>query len=549
MFRCVSPASHWHSTGSNRSSNLQPHPVKIPAAFLLLVTCLALHAAERPNILFAIADDWGAHASAYGTPWIKTPNFDRVAREGLLFTRAYTPMAKCAPSRACILTGRNTWQLKEAANHICYFPAEFKGWGEALAEHGWFVGHTMKGWGPGVAKDAGGKPRLMTGKAFNERKAKPPTSEISNNDYAANFTDFLDAAPKDTPWCFWYGAIEPHRGYEFGSGVAKGGKKLTYIDHVPAFWPDNDTTRNDMLDYAFEAEHFDRHLGRMLAELDMRGLLKNTLVVVTSDHGMPFPRSKGNAYELANHVPLAAMWPAGITQPGRVVNDFVSFIDIAPTFIELAGMQWSESGMAASPGRSLTDIFRSEKSGSVNPARDHVLIGKERTDIGRPHDWGYPIRGIIKGDWIYLQNFEPTRWPAGNPETGYLDCDAGATKSFILDAHRANPADPPWQLCFGLRPGEEIYDLAHDRDAMKNLAGNPQSASQQSALREQLLAELREQGDPRMEGKGRIFDEYPHASPGNAGFYEKFMRGEKVNAGWVKPTDFEKQPPTQNPIP
>src|SRR5438105_58443 len=135
----------------------------------------------QPNILFAIADDWGfPHASAYGTTWVKTPAFDRVARDGILFTRAYTPNAKCAPSRACILTGRNSWQLKEAANHICFFPAEFKGWAEALPEHGWFVGHTQKGWGPGVADDVNGNPRLMTGKAFNARKTKPPTTGISN---------------------------------------------------------------------------------------------------------------------------------------------------------------------------------------------------------------------------------------------------------------------------------------------------------------------------------------------------------------------------------
>ena len=510
-----------------------------------LFLALALHAAAggRPNILFAIADDWGCHASAYGTPWIATPAFDRVAREGLLFQRAYTPNAKCAPSRACILTGRNSWQLKEAANHLCYFPPEFKGWGEALAEHGWFVGYTMKGWGPGVANDAQGKPRQMTGVAFNKRRAAPPTPEISNNDYAGNFADFLDAAPRGQPWCFWYGAVEPHRAYEFGSGVAKGGKKLSDIEHVPASWPDNETVRNDMLDYAFEAEHFDRHLGRMLEALEQRGLLANTLVVVTSDHGMPFPRSKGNANALANHVPLAVRWPQGIAKPGRTIEDYVSFIDLAPTFIELAGLPWSETGMAASPGRSLTDIFRAEKSGQVTATRDHVLIGKERTDVGRPHDWGYPIRGILKDGQMYLQNFEPARWPAGNPETGYTDTDAGATKSFILEAHRAVPADPHWALCFGRRPAEEYYDLRRDPDFTRNLAALPQSSSGQSALREQMLAELREQGDPRVLGEGRVFDEYLHASPGNVGFYERFMRGEKVNAGWIVPTDIEGKPP------
>ncbi len=518
------------------------------ALLLLLCSFLGASAAaahaedKRPNILFAIADDWGAHASAYGTKWIKTPHFDRVAREGLLFTRAYTPMAKCAPSRACIITGRNTWQLKAAANHIPYFPPEFKSWGEALGEHGWFVGHTMKGWSPGIANDKDGKPRLLTGAPFNKRKAEPPTKEISNCDYAANFTDFLDAAPKDAPWCFWYGAIEPHRAYEFGSGVAKGGKKLSDIDHVPACWPDNDTVRNDMLDYAFEAEHFDRHLGRMLAELEKRGLLQNTLVVVTSDHGMPFPRGKGNAYELANHVPLAMMWPAGIAKPGRTVDDFISFVDLAPTIIEVAQLPWSDTGMAESPGRSLTEIFRSEKSGRIIAARDHVLIGKERTDVGRPHDEGYPTRGIIKDGWIYVENFEPARWPGGNPETGYTDTDAGATKTFILDAHRSNPADKSWALCFGLRPAEEFYNLTEDPDAVHNLAGAPSPVAIQSALREQMHAELRAQGDPRMLGKGRIFDEYPYANPALVSFYEKFMRGVKVKAGWISPTDIEKPP-------
>jgi arylsulfatase A-like enzyme len=511
-----------------------------PLLLGLLLVGLMPARADRPNILFAIADDWGRHASAYGTKWVKTPAFDRVAKSGLLFNNAYTPNAKCAPSRACILTGRNSWQLKEAANHICYFPPEFKGWGEALAENGWNVGHTLKGWGPGVANDAQGKPRQMTGKAYNARKATPPTSEISNNDYAANFADFLDAAPEGKPWAFWYGAIEPHRGYEFGSGVAKGGKKLSDIDRVPGCWPDNETTRNDMLDYAFEVEHFDRHLGRMLDELERRGLLENTLVVVTADHGMPFPRGKGNAYEMSNHVPLAAMWPRGIAKPGRVVDDFVCFIDFAPTFVEVAGLTWAQSGMAESPGRSLTDIFRSEKSGVVNPARDHVLIGKERTDIGRPNDAGYPIRGIIKDGWLYLKNFEPSRWPAGNPETGYLDCDAGATKTFILNARRADPTNPHWALCFGMRPSEELYDLANDPDCVKNLAAA--AAAKRDALSAKLTAELKAQGDPRIVGDGSIFDRYEHANKGHVGFYERFMRGEKLKTGWVSDTDYEESP-------
>ncbi|EDY19171.1 sulfatase [Chthoniobacter flavus Ellin428] len=512
--------------------------------FLLsLIFATTLHAAPStpPNILFALADDWGYHSGVYGTKWVQTPSFDRVAREGILFTHAYTPSAKCAPSRACIITGRSPWQLKEAANHICYFPQEFKSWGEALTEHGWFVGFTQKGWGPGVAKDANGFPRLLTGVAFNEHKAPPPTKDISNNDYAANFASFLDAAPKGKPWCFWYGSVEPHRGYEYGSGVAKGGKKLSDIDRVPACWPDNETVRNDLLDYAFEVEHFDRHLGRMLAELEKRGLLENTLVIVTSDNGMPFPRSKGNAGEMPNHLPMAVRWAAGIPHPGRTVDDYVSFVDIAPTLMDVAGIDWSATGMAPTVGHSLTDIFHSEKSGLTNPARDHVLIGRERNDIGRPNDEGYPIRGIIKGGYVYLDNFEPTRWPAGNPETGYLDCDGSPTKTTILEAHRLDPTNIFWARCFGTRPAEEFYDLAHDPDCINNLALKPQSTSLQSSLREQLVTELRAQGDPRIFGNGAIFDHYAHSDPAHVGFYERYMKGEKMKTPWVNPTDFEKK--------
>jgi len=165
----------------------------------------------RPNILFAIADDWGLHGGAYGTPWVNTPSLDRVAREGLLFTNAYTPMAKCAPSRAIILTGRHLWQNEEAGNHMAVFPPKLKSWPEVLMDHGWHMGITGKGWGPGIANDASGKPRKITGIPFNDRKAEPPAKAISNNDYAGNFNDFLDAAPQDTPWCFWYGSTEPHR--------------------------------------------------------------------------------------------------------------------------------------------------------------------------------------------------------------------------------------------------------------------------------------------------------------------------------------------------
>ena len=497
-------------------------------------------AARRPNILFCIADDASRHFGAYGCDWVRTPGLDRVAREGVRFTNAYTPNAKCAPSRACILTGRNSWQLEEAANHMCAFPPHFKSYVEALDGHGYFVGKTGKGWAPGVAVDRQGKPRHMAGTPFDKHKATPPATRISSNDYAANFEAFLNARPTDRPFCFWYGAFEPHRSYEYGSGVAKGGKRLQDIDRVPAYWPDNEVIRNDMLDYAFEVEHFDRHVHRMLELLEKHGELDNTLVVVTSDHGMPFPRVKGQEYERSNHIPLAIMWKRGVKHPGRVVNDFVSFIDLAPTFLEVAGLPQDQSGMASITGRSLTDILYSDRQGQVNPRRDHVLIGKERHDVGRPGETGYPIRAILKDDLLYLRNFEPSRWPVGNPECGYPNCDGSPTKTEILNLRRSGTNKKFWQQSFGKRPAEELYDLTRDPDCVVNLAEDPTYADRKAALKQQMLAELKEQGDPRMFGRGEVFDRYPFGLHQWDDFYERrYVQGQNIRMGWISQTDFD----------
>ncbi len=500
--------------------------------------------AEPPNILFAIADDWGAHAGAYGTLWVKTPNFDRIAKEGLLFRNAYTPMAKCAPSRAIILTGRHLWQNEEAGNHMCYFPAKFKSWPEVLTDSGWHMGFSGKGWGPGEAKDVNGNPRQLTGRLFQSRKRTPETTGCSNIDYAGNFTDFLDAAPKGTPWCFWFGNLEPHRDYEFQSGVKKGGHRLDEVDRVPAYWPDSETIRHDMLDYAFEVEENDRQLGLMLAELERRNQLDNTIIIVTSDHGMPFPRCKGYAYRDSNHVPLAIRWPKGIPAGGRIIEDFVDFTDVAPTILDLAGISISESHMQPITGKSLRPILESDRSGQIEPARDHVLIGKERTDVGRPNNWGYPIRGIVTREFLYLRNYEPTRWPAGNPETGYLDTDGSPAKTFILQLGRQNRSDRFWHLNFGMRPADELYQLPNDPDCVVNLANKPEFAAAASELKTRMESLLKTQKDPRMEGRGLVFDHYKPIL--GDGFYEKYLNAknpkDRPKAGWADPTDFEPAP-------
>ena len=410
-----------------------------------------------------------------------------------------------------------------------------------MKEHGYVTGYTAKGWAPGDPGQVNGKRRQLLGPVFNQLKATPPTSGITPIDYASNFDAFLDARSDDKPFCFWYGGFEPHRGYEYGSGVALGGKKLSDIDEVFKFWPDNETVRNDLLDYAFEIEHFDQHLVRMLDSLEKRGELDNTIVIVTADNGMPFPRIKGQAYEYSNHLPLAIMWKDGVKNPGRAIDDFVNFIDFAPTFLEVAGVDEAKSGMQAITGRSLVNIFNSRKGGQIEADRDHVLIGKERHDIGRPQDGGYPIRGMVKGDYLYIENFAPDRWPAGNPETGYLNCDGSPTKTVCLEARVHTDQFHFWEQSFGKRPEVELYNIKTDPACMENLAEDAQE-NRRATMREQLFAELRADGDPRMLGKGHIFDEYPYAHAQQAGFYERYMAGEKLKAGWVNGSDFEANP-------
>lgn len=516
-------------------------------SFLGLTSCGALQTSQvkekkRPNILFCISDDQSfPHTSAYGCKWVNTPAFDRIAKEGLLFMNAYTCNAKCAPSRASVLTGRNSWQLESGANHVGTYPAKFKTVFESLKDAGYQTGRTAKGYSPGLVEKVNGKRRLLEGKIYNDLKTTPPAEGIRDIDYSANFNAFLEDNQEDEPFAFWYGGIEPHREYEFESGIKKGGKKLSDIDKVPAYWLDNDTVRTDMLDYAFEIEYFDSHLQKMLDILEEKGMLDNTLIVVTSDNGMPFPRVKAQEYPISCHLPLAIMWADGINKPGRKITDFVSHIDFSATFLEVAGISEKESGMQKITGKSLVNIFNSAEEGRVEEERNYVLVGKERHDTGRPNDVGYPIRAIISDDYTYLHNYKTERWPTGRPETGYLDCDASPTKTMLLDRYKT--ADHHlWELSFGKRASEEFYDLKKDPDCVNNLVGNINYEKKQQYWANLMVSKLTEQKDPRVLGNGDIFETY-QVFPKQRDFYKRFMAGEETQHSWVNDSDFR---PEQN---
>ena len=498
--------------------------LRLPLLVLVASLILSLHAAapaaraaesSRPNILFIIFDDWGwQHAGAYGSTWVKTPNFDRVAREGVLFKNAFTSNPKCSPCRASILTGRNTWQLKEAVSHGGMFPDGFEVYPDLLEKSGYTVGLTGKGWGPGDFKTVAKRTRNPSGPSFDEHRSTPPASGMGRIDYAKNFDAFLTQRAKDKPFCFWMGFQEPHRGYELNSGVRLG-KNLSDVK-VPSYLPNTATVRGDLADYAIEVEWADSYIGKALALLEASGELENTLVIVTSDHGMPFPFVKGQIHEDGFRLPLAMRW-GKVIKPGRVVEDFINVRDFAPTYMELAGLK----PHAQMTGRSLAALLRSPKSGWVEN-RDTMLIGKERHDIGRPHDLGYPVRALRTKDFLYVHNFHPDRWPAGNPETDFGNCDPGPSKEVLkaLGGHY-------YDLSFGKRLPDELYDLRRDPEGVNNLAHDIHHAKILEELRTKMMTMLREDKDPRALGDAAIFDTYQYVGGRGKG-YETWLKAQEA---------------------
>ena len=452
---------------------------------------------KRPNILLVISDDqsW-IHAGAYGCEAVRTPNFDRVARMGVLFNNAFSAAPQCTVSRAALLTGRNIWQNEEAGNHWSNFPRYLKVYPELLQKAGYEIGYTGKGWGPGNW-EIRGWPYNPAGPAYNEIKLKTkPTTGIKNIDYAANFRAFLQQNDAQKPFCFWFGTSEPHGPYEKGSGL-KAGKdpdKVVILPHEE----DTPEKRSDFLDYFLEIEWYDRQLGQVLDLLEEKGQLDNTLIVVTGDNGTPMSRAKGQCYEYGCHVPMAVAWPNRV-KSGRRVDDIVSFIDLAPTFLESAGL----TPIPAMTGRSIMNMLLSEKSGRIDGSRTHVLLGQERGSHMRFDNLGYPMRAIRDYQYLYIWNIKPERWPIADPEVYFIQRNESPNGRSVDEL----PRD------YLKRPSEELYDIQKDPSCLQNLARDPAFAKVLRSMREQLKEELKQQKDPRVLGYGDVFDSYPRYGP------------------------------------
>jgi uncharacterized sulfatase len=481
---------------------------------------LAGAAEKRPNILIAISDDQSfAYTSFAGFEAVHTPAFDRVAKEGVYFRNAFAASPGCSPSRAALLTGRHTWQIEEAGTHASSFPAKYEVFPDLLEREGYWVGFTGKGWGPGNWKISG-RDRNPAGPEFRGRTAEPPLKGASKNDYAANFADFLKERPAGKPFCFWYGGQEPHRGFEEGSGLKAGRKPEDVV--VPPFLPDTPEVRSDILDYCLEIEWFDTHLGRMLTALEDAGELDNTIIIVTSDNGMSFPRAKANCYEYGIHVPLAIRWGAKVPG-GRTVDNAVGFVDLTATILEAGGARPPEEFPPS--GRSLLPLLLSDSKGVGEATPSAAWSARERHSSSRYHNWTYPQRALRTGQFLYIRNFKPDRWPAGDPRLlqkdgspgpmhgAYCDIDGCPTLDLLTKGHDDPLLGKFLQLAVAKRPAEELFDIVKDPACLNNLAGDPAFERARKELADRLMNYLKETADPRAVGDGDIWESYPRYSP------------------------------------
>lgn len=420
------------------------------------------------------------HLGCYGDPVVQTPNIDGVAERGVRFTNAYCSAPSCTPARASMLTGQDIWRLEEGANLWGILPKKFGGYPEELEAAGYLVGFEGKGWGPG-SYEAAGRTRNPAGDKYE------------------SFGEFLAARAPDQPFCYWFSSRDPHRPYDSAAEQAASVDRSKIA--VPAYLPDHPDVRRDMADYYGEVQKFDGDVGKFLGELEASGQAENTLVIVASDNGWQMPRGLANLYDFGTRVPLIAAWPGRIPGP-RVVDDFVSLNDLAPTFLELAGRPVPEEMTS----QSLLPLFESPAEGRIDADRSFVVTARERHAFVRKGGGGYGGRALRTDRFLYIRNYEPDAWPAGDPPL-YGDVDAhqlhypSPTKLLILEKRRDPEYGRFFALGFAKRPAEELYDLRIDVDQLDNVAEDPAYRDDKQALSTQLTNYLKRTGDPRETGE------------------------------------------------
>lgn len=431
---------------------------------------------NRPNIVFLLSDDHTKfNVGCYGDKGVKTPNLDSIASDGIIFNRAYVASPQCSPSRASILTGRFPHTVGASRLHANALP-EFIDIVTIFKNNGYFTGAYRK-----VHQD-------LIQKHFD-----------FYGDDNEPLRTFFSELPKNKPFFLWFGSRDPHRPYSPGEfNPPHKPEEVT----VPEFLPDTPKVRQDLAYYYDEISRFDKDCGTILNLLNEYGLDKNTMVVMTGDNGMPFPRAKGTLYEPGVNVPLIIKWPS-VVKGGSTSDELVSLIDLPATWLDIAGIVVPKEF----EGISLKPYLSSEMQ---YIPREYLFFERNWHD-----DW-VPQRGCVTDKYKMIINYRP--------EVPYLpSLDLYESDSFVEimrlgDAGKLE-GNLNWYLNTSM-PLYELYNLEYDKGEWQNLADRQDYKQVQSELLEVISKWMFDTTDflPPMKGSFPAdYPQYANINPLNAG--------------------------------
>lgn len=414
----------------------------LPSTLSEVMTSKTSASSDAPNILLMITDDSSPFSfSAYGNEVNRTPHLNRLASEGMVFNRGYCSSPQCSPARASILTGRVPHDVYASRLHQAV-PDRVLNMISILNGNGYYTGAFGKTHQPNIQED------FQFYADYKNYYKKPKNGK--------SFTSFFDEKPDDKPFFLWFGSWNPHRRYNR--------KTIKYIHkydpsevEVPEFLPDTPEVRQDIAYYYDKLFQFDQNCGKLMSILDERGLTENTMVIQTSDHGMPFPRAKATLYEPGIRVPLVIKWP-GVVSPGSSTGALVSTMDLTATWMEMAGIEVPDLMQSRS--------FLSVLSGKKNHVRDYVYAERNW------HDNWDPMRCVVGKRYKLIQRYRPEV-----PYIPELDRIEGLSYESIsrLIEQGTLPSRLSWygEYRKSPRPEIEFYDLKDDPGEWKNLTDGP----------------------------------------------------------------------------
>lgn len=441
-------------------------------------------AADRPNILLVLTDDHSnPHVGCYGNADIRTPNLDRFAAEGMRFERAYVTSPQCVPSRASLMSGRSPVGI-QMTRFSAPLPADVPIYPEALRRAGYYTGLAGR-----TYHLDGSRVPMETERVFRERNLRTMRNRLDSvrtsggraDESVRQFAEFLDAVPKGKPFFLQLGFSEPHRPLD---------KNAIPDPHDPAklrlptHFPDTPLVREDFARYYDEISRFDAAFGRVMNELERRGLEKNTLVVFMGDNGGALLRGKGTLYELGIRVPLLVRWP-DVVRPGASADTLISGEDLGPTLLDAAGL----SPLPGMTGKSFLPLLRGQQQAFTG--RSYAFSERGAHGSGLPSGSGAFDLGrcVVSPTHKLIYN---ALW-----QIPYSPVDfAGSLLWKDLQArHAAGTLGKELGRIYfsSTRPMFELYNLKADPSEMNNLVGKADAAAVEkdlkSALQEWMIVE------------------------------------------------------------